>query len=428
MTTKGREAEAWDKGTAILGDVRTELAGYDHSIVQLEGEAIPAILQFLYDEEIDVAVICMKDQKNRVKRRMVASHSAHHIITRAPCACVFVSPRFSAGDHFRIQAKRQPDALVANSVLQYRRRVLVLLNTGVWDSALTQYTANNVILSGDLVILVRCVNENLHRKNAEQLQIERDSMRELGWHKFKQTNVSLSVEVVKVSLFLLITFRPHFCLQNSSRSLCEFIESKGIDLLVMTGSDPSKLRNSIKKESAFSQTFYDRCPCPFMFVPTDILKTFMSILPTQLTSASPRSPLLSSISRLRRRAGFPGRFSVFSHGSPFRSLVHNRRCQSFGSSEHPELHSLEHLRSDSVDYSSSAAPRMEMTAMQGPKLKDGDQEFATSSAPQFSTPFANTSVRQEEVRVLQKELSEKEKQITMLKECINHLQKSDGLS
>lgn len=427
MTTKGREAEAWDKGTAILGDVRTELAGYEHSIVELEGEPIPAILQFLNDEEIDVVVISMKDQKNRVKRRMASSHSAHPIITRAPCACVFVSPRFSAGDHFRIQAKRQPDALVANSVLQYRRRVLVLLNTGVWDSALTQYTAKNVILSGDLVILVRCVNENLHRKNAEQLQIERDSMRELGWHKFKQTNVSLSVEVVKVSP-LLITFRAHFYLQNSTRNLCEFIESKGIDLLVMTGSDPSKLRNSIKKESAFSQTFYERSPCPFMFVPTDILKTFMSILPTQLTSASSRSPLLSSLNRLRRRAGFPSRLSVFSHGSPFRSLVHNRRCQSFGSSEHPELHSLEHLRSDSVDYSSSAAPRMEMTAMQGSKLKNEDQEFATSSAPQFSTPFANTSVRQEEVRVLQKELSEKEKQITMLKECINHLQKNDGLS
>lgn len=191
-----------------MGDVRTELAGYEHSIVELEGDPIPAILQFLHNEEIDVAVISMKDQKNRVKRRMVSSHSAHHIIARATCACVIVSPRFSAGDHFRIQAKRQPDALVANSVLQYRRRVLVLLNTGLWDSALTQYTAKNVILSGDLVILVRCVNENIHRKNAEQFQIERDNMRELGWHKFKQNDISLAVEVVKVSQ-LHITLLPH---------------------------------------------------------------------------------------------------------------------------------------------------------------------------------------------------------------------------
>eukprot|EP00210_Caulerpa_lentillifera_P000271 g264.t1 len=406
VNTKTKEDEPWDKGTAVLADVRTELANYDHSIVELEGEPVTAIIQFLNDEGIDVAIVSLKDQRNRVKRRMV-SNCAHQIFTRASCACVIVSPRFSAGDHFRMQAKRQPDALVANSVLQYRRRVLVLLNTGLWDSALTQYTAKHVSMSGDLVILVRCVNENLHRKNADQFQIERDNMRELGWHKFKQNDVSLAVEVVK----------------NTSRNLCEFIESKGIDLLIMTGSDTNKLKSSVKKESAFSQTFYERCPCPFMFVPTEILKHCMSHLPFQGGSSSSRSFLFSSLNRLRRRAGFPGRFSVFSQKSPFRSLVHSRRCQSFGSTEHPELHSLDHLRSDSVDYASNTVPGMEMTELTGTKETENSVQ---ASAPQLSVANEGKELREEEVRELQQELSEKEKQITMLKECISHLQKSDG--
>lgn len=196
-TNKAKDGDVWEKGTAVLSDVQTELADYNHSIVELEGDAVNAIVEFLIDEQIEIAVVSSKDQ-NRVKRRM-ASNSAAQISSKSPCACVIVSPRFSAGDHFRMQAKRQPDALVANSVLQFRRRVLILLNNGLWDSALVQYSAKNLICSGDLVLLVRCVNENVHRKNTQQFQTERDNMRELGWHKFRQKNISLAVDVVKVS-------------------------------------------------------------------------------------------------------------------------------------------------------------------------------------------------------------------------------------
>lgn len=196
-TNKAKDGDTWEKGTAVLSDVQTELADYDHSLVELEGDPVNAIVEFLIEEQIEIAVVSSKDQ-NRVKRRM-ASNSAAQISSKSSCACVIVGPRFSAGDHFRMQAKRQPDALVANSVLQFRRRVLILLNNGLWDSALVQYAAKNLICPGDLVLLVRCVNENVHRKNTQQFQTERDNMRELGWHKFRQKNISLAVDVVKVS-------------------------------------------------------------------------------------------------------------------------------------------------------------------------------------------------------------------------------------
>ena len=115
--------------------------------------------------------------------------------------------------------------------MQFRRRVAVVLNSSLWDSSLTQYVAKNVIVPGDRVILVRCLNENLNKKNAEELQIERDYLRELGWHKFKRTRIALAVEVIK----------------NHTRILCEFIEEKGVDLLVMARSDSNKLKRSIKK-------------------------------------------------------------------------------------------------------------------------------------------------------------------------------------
>ena len=169
------------------------------------------------------------------------------LLSKAPCACTIVSPRFSAGDHLRIQAKLQPDAIVpshlstrtvlyvplqvANSAAQYRRRVAVVLNSCLWDSALTEYVSKTVILPGDRVILIRCMNENIQKKSTEELQVERDYLRELGWHRFKGRNVTLAVEVIK----------------TQTRVLSEFIAEKGVDLLIMARSDSNKLKRSIKK-------------------------------------------------------------------------------------------------------------------------------------------------------------------------------------
>lgn len=115
----------------------------------------------------------------------------------------------------------------------------VVLNGSPWDSALAQYSAKNVILPQDRVILVRCLTENLNKKTTEELQQERAYLRELGWHKFKQTNVTVAVEVI----------------QAHTKILCEFIEEKAIDLLIMTRSDSNKLTRSIKKGMI---TSYDR--------------------------------------------------------------------------------------------------------------------------------------------------------------------------
>eukprot|EP00210_Caulerpa_lentillifera_P004087 g3899.t1 len=413
VNTKGKDGTSWEKGTAILGDVQTELAEFDHCIVELEGDhPVNAILQFLLEEDIEIVVVSSKDQ-NRVKRRM-SSNSATQILAKANCSCVFVSPRFSAGDHFRMQAKRQPDALVVNSVQQFRRRVVILLNTGLWDSALVQHSAKNLILTGDLVILVRCVNDNVHRKNATQVQTERDNMRELGWHKFRQNNVSLAVEVVK----------------NSCRNLCEFIDSKGIDLVVMTRSDSHRIKLPMKKESGF----HEKCPCPLMTVPTEILKPLIhhnrARNPGHMRNqSSPISPLFSSLTRLRRRRGGGGgegrcsRKSVFINGSPFRGLGRNRRCQSMDSSEtHQEFYSIDYLRSDSVDLTSSGASKMELTNF-------GNPWNALESTTDNNSPWKGNEeldINQEKVRELRQELSEKEKEIIVLKQCINYLQKHDG--
>ena len=41
VVSKGKEVENWDKGTPVLGDVRTELAAYDHAIIELHAR-LPA--------------------------------------------------------------------------------------------------------------------------------------------------------------------------------------------------------------------------------------------------------------------------------------------------------------------------------------------------------------------------------------------------
>lgn len=277
VSAKGKEGENWDKGTAVLGDVRTEMAPYDHSITELQGDVVNCIVQFIAQEGIHIAILSLKDQ-NRVKKTL-SMGAANQILSKACCACTIVSPRFSAGDHFRLQAKLQPDALVANSAMQFRRRVAVVLSSTVWDTALTQYVAKNVILPGDRVILVRCLNENVNKKNTEELQVERDYLRELGWHKFKRTNVALAVEVIK----------------SQTRALCDFIEEKGVDLLIMTRSESNKLKRSITKENACFQAFPHRCPCPFMIVPTGILRGVVRRQPTSVGDVDlPSTPFMSS--------------------------------------------------------------------------------------------------------------------------------------
>jgi len=130
-----------------------------------------------------------------------------------------------------LQANLQPDVLVANSAMQFRRRLAVVLNSSEWDSALLQYVAENVIASKDRVILVRCLNENISKKQSEELQSERDYLRELGWHKFKRMEISLGVEVI----------------QDKTKEICDLIEEKGIDLLIVIKSDSNLITRSIKK-------------------------------------------------------------------------------------------------------------------------------------------------------------------------------------
>lgn len=167
-------------------------------------------------------------------------------------------------------------------------------------------------------------------------------------------------------------------------------------------------------------TFHEKCPCPLMTVPIDLLKHFTSFnscrnFEQKRNRNSPLIPLISSLSRLRKKGGGGGgnfsRLSVFHHGSPFKGLGRGRRCQSFDSVDnHQESYSIDYLRSDSLDLTTTrASTSMELTAFQCPGSDLGDRD-----------------PHQEKVRVLQQELSEKEKEVLVLKQCINHLQKHDG--
>lgn len=176
-----------------------------------------------------------------------------------------------------------------------------------------------------------------------------------------------------------------------------------------------KMKIPMKKET----TFHEKCPCPLMTVPIDLLKHFPSCnscrnFAQKRNHNSPLTPLISSLSRLRKKGRGGGgnfsRLSVFHHGSPFKGVGRGRRCQSFDSVDNQqESYYLDYLRSDSVDLTTTRPSTMELTAFQclGKDLGDRD-------------PY------QEKVRVLQQELSEKEKEVLVLKQCINHLQKHDG--
>lgn len=312
---------------------------------------------------------------------------------------------------------------VANSAMQFRRRVAVVLSSTVWDTALTQYVAKNVILPGDRVILVRCLNENVNRKNTEELQVERDYLRELGWHKFKRTNVALAVEVIK----------------SQTRALCDFIEEKGVDLLIMTRSESNKLKRSITKgrpamlwpfsygfvlENACFQAFPHRCPCPFMIVPTGILRGVIRRQPTSVGDVDlPSTPFMSSPT-------FQGFFSKKSWSTALQSprlrLFSGRRCQSMDMSDtNMGLPNQDASRDDSIELSSSAAPELEKKSPHSwkpPKIQVRTAPIVPEASGTPPSVSEEDLQKQEAVRRLQQLLSEKEKEILDLKQQLVHLQ------
>lgn len=359
-------------------------------------------------------VLGLKDQ-NRVKKTL-SMGTAHQILARANCACTIVRPMFSAGDHLRIQAKLQPDVIVANSAMQFRRRVAVVMNSSFWDSALAQYAALKVILPGDRVILVRCLNENINKKNVQDLQVERDYLRELGWHKFKKSDVSLAVEVVK----------------SQTRMLCEFLEEKGVDLVIMSRFDSNKLKRSIKKgtkrrsfvlfgklslENASFQSFPHRCPCPIMIASTEVLRPFNRFLSEEVSDGEPFSPFSQGIFN---RKTWSNALSG-SHFRPFRS----RRCQSMDIGHNQNLRDIEFgKREDSIEMSSSAMPDYAIQQSRD-SWQSGDLLLNRSpTAPETSSSDTVQEDEQKEavVRQLQQKLSEKEQEILHLKQCLSNLQ------
>lgn len=131
----------------------------------------------------------------------MSRNTSTQVMQKAPCTTVIVSSKFSAGDYFRIQAQRQRDTLGSNVLREFKRRVAIVLNSGLWDSSLVNYAANKLVHPRDQVFLVRCLTKLPDRKNAEQERAERDSVRDIGWDKFRDANVSMAVELAKVSLY-----------------------------------------------------------------------------------------------------------------------------------------------------------------------------------------------------------------------------------
>ncbi|CAD7700887.1 unnamed protein product [Ostreobium quekettii] len=279
---KPRDPSQWRAGGPALPDVTSALQELRNncSVVELEGDPVAELVKFAQDRDINIMILGSKG-RSRVKRT-VAKGTTVRVVQQAPCACIVVGPKLSSGEHFRIQAARQPEGV--EPTLQFGRRVAIVLNAGPYDPNMVQYTARNVLLAGDRVVLVRCMSKELKLKRGskQQPEQERDNVREIGRTKLRGTQgVAMAVEVLKGGL----------------KMICNFVESKGIDLVVMAR-EQRLVRRSLSGIGSGPpplSALYHRSPCPCMIVPMECLQhNWSSSSRSSVASAGQQEPLRST--------------------------------------------------------------------------------------------------------------------------------------
>ena len=187
-----------------------------------------------------------------------------------------------------------------------------------------------------------------------------------------------------------------------------------------------------RAENVAFQAFPHKCPCPFMIVPTEVLRgsswlmqpSRSSAFEDQSGSAFWSTPITTQSLFSRRAWPFgaqkqsTGRFSLS-----------GRRCLSLDSTEQNQgLKPVDYSKhDDSIELSTSAQPDADrsgtrMSSRSTERLIPGSSSEAPDSPAMGTSVSAGGARRETVVRRLQKQLMEKEREVRSLKQQIRHLQ------